>query len=609
MRRLKNAGRRPVLNALEARALLSGLGDVAVPGWTRTEVTWSAPLAGGKTLAAGWGDGYGNVGEFVTRLNADGSIDSTFGTNGFTTIPAEGDTDRYQPRIREAFVRAGDAILLQPVIGPLWQVTSAGQLDTTFGGGDGIGAVRTEQGGRMGGLNLWFGAFRENADGTLSAARVSQLDFSPADATDHKVDLVTISGDGQAITSAMLLPRMSYHYFAQEPQARPSGTPFSIVDADRAPDGSIYLSGRRNASPTIFKFTAGGLSDNSFGGTGIVSYSAQLGVLDHLDISAAGAVSVVIGSQTFSVLSWGGLRAAPATTLPGAIDFTIDLPDGRKLVAGDYQTATTTGEFIARLRADGSIDTSFGTNGITYAPAGYIRTSTSDGTTVYNLGVHSLFLRLSGAVLVLPEDGIPWQVTANGQIDTAFKGSVIQLENRQATGAAAGNSFHTWLSLIEEQADGTLVAVHVYETHIKTARSTGVSQSTYLDTIGADGGSSTQLPLPRLNYDVMSNPPYHQGYLFTSKDVDRAPDGSIYITGVRNNGYADLPTIFKFKADGTADTSWGGTGVVNLPTSFGTIDHLNVASNGWVTVFFNDGSTTLKSYALTRWGGLNGPMT
>lgn len=98
----------------------------------------------GKILVAGYGYNFtaGNWDVVLARYNADGALDTSFDGDGKAIIDLGGNEYGYDVALdgQGRIVVAGE---IQPAAGgprdiALWRLTSAGSLDTSFGGGDGL---------------------------------------------------------------------------------------------------------------------------------------------------------------------------------------------------------------------------------------------------------------------------------------------------------------------------------------------------------------------------------------------------------------------------------------------------------------------------------------
>jgi uncharacterized delta-60 repeat protein/RHS repeat-associated protein len=236
--------------------------------------------------------------DFVAlRLNTDGTIDTSFGTSGYTTIDFGGND--YAAGV--ALAPDGKIVMVGITGGLDWAVvrlTTGGALDTTFnstgkttldwGGTDWAKGVTVQSTGKIvvvGTQNGVGGVARFNVNGSLDTS------FGP-------------SGTGKILLSS------DYTY-------RPTIQSLS--------DDRLLVSGVESGEVSLHRFTADGLVDSSFGTSGVVLTSL------------------------------------------GATDYGYDLAvqgDGKIVeVGGSYSDSTNSDGLAVRYNVDGSLDTSFGTAG------------------------------------------------------------------------------------------------------------------------------------------------------------------------------------------------------------------------------------------------------
>lgn len=271
----------------------------------------------------------------VQRLNADGSLDSTFGSGGKVTVS----THIYGDKLRTARAVAVQAD---------GKIVVAGDVYTTFNGGNTAAAV-----------------FRLNANGSLDTT------FWPASG-DHvwqflsvqnnplmRFNAVAIQRDGRILLagegthgalntsfpSAFLVVRLladgSFDTtFANSGYVQ---VPFAIRDVERSaanaialqPDGKIVVAGEALASDDDYDFAllrlnANGSLDASFGDGGQTTVSFDLGG------SSTDKASGVVVQPSGKIVTVG----------------TVTAPNGDHTIVG-----------MARLTANGALDTTFASGG------------------------------------------------------------------------------------------------------------------------------------------------------------------------------------------------------------------------------------------------------
>lgn len=268
---------------------------------------------------------------FVLRVNTDGSLDNSFGTNGkFTDLTHN---------INNLIVTPGGGLLApgltqvngQSKFGVL-RLTADGHLDPSFGTGGRL-VVET---GRSG--------FAETA---LVQPNGKILILGNAGLNDGNADLVVARVD----TNGQLDPTFDGDGFRVMNFSR-RDFPGSMV---LLPDGRIVVSALINRWDTdaklgLFRLNANGSTDRTFGGGGFVVTGAVT--------SAPGGA----GHDGFSIYRQS---------------------DGKLLTAGyfstndTFRTTNASGSFIGRLNANGTPDLTFGNRG-------YVRPSAGNQGLFYN---------------------------------------------------------------------------------------------------------------------------------------------------------------------------------------------------------------------------------
>ena len=289
----------------------------------------------------------------VVRLNADGSLDRSYGGDGIVTGFSDDAVSAavLQPdgKLVVAGATAADDITVA-------RLDTDGSLDESFGPGGPDGDGRR----RYSGLQVWYAdAMVIQPDGRIAIAGQSSVGMTFA----------RLEGDGTPEGS-------SFEY----------GGEGSIRGAALAPDGGLVIaayagtSGSTDYDLVVTRFKTDGKLDASLGGTGRVRFGVKgrddvpAGVVVQPDGKIVIAEDVGTSQPHMTVLR---LTAAGAldTTLAGDGTATPEFlgatyaagaalqPDGKILLAG---TLGSEQDFIAaRFDPDGSPDPSFGTDGRT----------------------------------------------------------------------------------------------------------------------------------------------------------------------------------------------------------------------------------------------------
>ena len=264
-------------------------------------------------------------------------------------------------------------------------------------------------------------------------------------------------------------------------------------------------------------------------------------------------------------------------------------PDGKIIVSGyswfpnpwEYSDDLVSG-FIARYNSSGTLDTSFGTNGIVW-PVDDLENSYSI------LGLKTL-LQPDGKIIAIGQnffsasyqtDFAVWRYNASGTLDASF-----------GTGGKVSTpvgSLHDWATDLVLQPDGKIVVMGL---------------------IAENGNGSTyKFGIVRYNPDgSLDNTFGSGGKVITALDTAYGqysqpnsmllqPDGKIVIVGTRDASPSYYSILVRYNPDGSLDSGFGSNGLVIHPTlqrcgdSVLQSDGKIVASGGDKIVRFNaDGS-------------------
>lgn len=338
------------------------------------KVAAMALQADGKILVAGDARIDNKFNLAVTRLNADGTPDATFGTSGsaYTLIGTQsfGKSVAVQ---EDGKIVVGGYILQSSYKAVVVRFNENGQLDETFGDAgklvlEGLSnseSCALQSDGKIiiaGHKNDMFGIARVNTDGTIDA---------------------TFGTNGYAVTQ---VPTYSMSYIKAvgvQADGKIIGVGMSV-----GPDGYDFSSARFNTDGSLDTgFANSGFLAVDFGGT----YSADFGT--SLTFQEDGKI-VIGGHQEYSLIP--GIPEYDAVVIrlntDGSYDNTFGTngkalihinkeasyvsgvtlqADGKILITGQYTiySEEMADIYVARLNDNGSIDTSFGNDGhIIYDP-------------------------------------------------------------------------------------------------------------------------------------------------------------------------------------------------------------------------------------------------
>lgn len=460
----------------------------------------------GKVVVAGTWDG-GSADFALARLNDDGSLDTTFSSDGrqnltFGTGPFGG-------------VERARGVAVQPdgkiVVGGF---TDAG---STSGNPNNFAVARLTTGGA---LDLTFHETGKTLIDFGSDDRATGLALAP----DGRLVLAGYTNAGSSPeTNSFALARLHTDRLLDLSFGGDGRQTISFGNDDRAnavavqPDGKILLAGTWDGGQpdfAIVRLGANGTPDNSFAGDGRANF-------------------------TFGASGFGGSERATAIALQ---------PDGGIVVAGFTDAGGTTGNpnnfAIARLKPDGTLDNSF----------------SGDGKHTFDFGaddqVHGILLQPDGRIVVVgytrtdTADFAIARLHADGTLDTTFDG------DGKATYSLDGDDR---AFAVARQADGKLVLAG-YTT--STPGGSQVDDFAFVRVLASGGLDTTFGGDGRVIADF--------GTSERARAVVVQPDGKIVAAGGATLTSSLLPPIRRFilvrlSGDGSVDTGFDGDGLAHAP--------------------------------------------
>ena len=417
----------------------------------------------------------------------------------------------------------------------------AGTTSYDFTTANGSGMITTDFGGNDYGLHMTV-----QSDEKMLVAGLSNGDFALARYNTNGSLDTTFSVDGKVTT-------------------RFSGNDFVFGSAAVQPDGKILVSGASNGDFALARYNADGSLDTSFSTDGKVTIS--IGIYNDL----GSGVMVLPGGKILEVglsydASHNGNIALVRYNADGTLDtsfssdgiVTTDLghdeqvmrnvvvqSDGKIVVAG----STWLGDghcnfFLVRYNGDGSLDTSFSGDGIVTTEFNY----RDEG---YNLN-----LQADGRILVSGSsngDFALLRYNTDGSLDTSFSGDGIVTTDFGATDGGID---------VATQSDGKII----------------VAGSTSHQNVWSWEGDTTihlvegisDFALVRYNADGSLDTSFGTGGKVTTDfgvtDVALSfavlADGKIVVSGTSSGDFA----LARYNSDGSLDTSFTGIADTTVPT-------------------------------------------
>jgi uncharacterized delta-60 repeat protein len=514
--------------------LANGAPDPAVPPRTVPEHSRVFPLADGKSLVL--------ESSALTRLNSDGSVDTSFGGTGTVTVA--------------------------------WGASAAAELPSGK-----ILVVGTGWGGTKERFN-WVTVELFNPDGSIDPGVGGdgsfQLDVSSYD-PGNGLEIALTEDGGALVTSPYFLLLLR-----ADGSPNPGFGGDGLVDATHTlasarvlPDGSVAAVGTGSVSEfsdqdlLLLRYTPAGIPDPGFGPDGIRRFdfggeeeaqSASWGADDSVIVGGSaqptGTCFETVGyCEEVPILaafdSGGGLDPGFGTAgllrLTALAGFSEDLygsgaqalarrPDGTIVAAGFAPPERTTA-FLAAISPGGALLSDFGEGGIVRARKPVPATQTVTGLIPWEDGK-----LLAGGVTDLDfgESAVLIRYAADGSLDRSFGdgGHVIVDKARFAHGFAA-----------DEESGRVLMSVH------------GVPRGKLLALRASDGarepsfGSDGAISLPK---DVWV------------EKLAFAPNNDVIVAGTRDYASNNEPgVVLRYRPNGKRDRGFGKNGRVELQAPFG----------------------------------------
>ena len=318
----------------------------------------------GQIVTAGWRTvGTGVDTDFaLTRNNSDGSLDTGFGSGGIATTNLGGGDDQ-----------ALDAALL-----PDSGIVAVGRTDA-------LGILKTA-----------FGVVRYLPDGTPNPSfGTGGIVMTPFFGKGAVANAVAVQPDGKIVVAGFATEASGINSDFALARYNPDGTLDQSFDDDgvvttdlsgqdddaRAlaiqPDGNIVVVGSAGDNIGLVRYASDGSLDQTFGSAGMKISDLGTSDADGVALTASGQI-VIVGANAgdFMLVRYGangaldsafGTGGVVTTDISGGDDFAEDLTidaAGRIIVVGRATSSTILDMALARYHADGTLDTSFATNGI-----------------------------------------------------------------------------------------------------------------------------------------------------------------------------------------------------------------------------------------------------
>ncbi len=585
-----------------------GTGGIALvgplaEGSTRTSIRRVLLAPDGKLLlVGGLSLADGDTDMFVARLGADGAMDTSFGVGGATLSGLAERDEAYDAALSAdgTIHAAGTAILGTTNYGALMRVLANGELDAAFDN-DGIKAPIVGFPAELRGIAI-------QSDGKLllagrlnaSAATLRVLPSGTLDTTYGNSGAATHTPGSIATRIVMLPGEQTMVLLEDSSSARPQR-----VNADGTADATFSSSampvtGARDGrladlaqSGTLTTWVAGaigvrrvdasGALDPSFGSGGLVFASVGLahpsGELSAVTVTAGGSIlfarSVTAGTAVTRLVPSGSLDPTFGTQgvsvlslsggpIPGTVGAMRATSDGKTLLSIHTTQSRTVYTRVSRVNADGTLDTAFASPemvaGSTFYPTGSFITTYPDGRFLF---------------------GVPGKVArylANGTTDPAF--------NFGQPMSPSGSGWPGW-------SDAAIAP----DARVVLAGREG-SNSVYVQRHESD--AAVDFSFGNAGRALLTVPES----VGTAPRVAVQPDGKVLIATLLQPSSSSDPQavmVARFTASGALDATFGNNGIVRL--IFGTQPNFRgmvLQPDGRIVVTGTEGSSTsgYRAYAV-----------
>ncbi|WP_264520661.1 T9SS type A sorting domain-containing protein [Flavobacterium sp. N1994] len=507
-------------------------------------------LSNGKIIATGYVSNGTDTDFAIIRLNSNGTIDTFFDLDGVTTLPLSGSNEiLFATKIQTdgKIVVAGRRQVTTGTDYIISRFNTIGSLDTSFGTNGivtsttGIQSIDFQSDGKI----VTAGNYTSPSNSSTSSSSIS-VSSSFLYAKRYNID-----GSIDA-TFSVLKPSYRTNNVYQKPQVNCLSSGKILIS------GTYYDSITTNTQFALNQFNSDGTPDTSFSSTGTVyvgssSFNADLKSLSSFLIVEPDG-KILTGGTNFNKNTNSDFRMEFIQTSSTGVteyirDFNlkqgtdiinsaIEQPFGKTVVMvsskNGYSSDTT---LLIRYNQNGTIDNSFGTNGIVDCGFAY---------------GYVMKQQLDGKILV-SNDLTIYRYSSDGILDATFGGvnagfiTVLDesLNYSFVDDLIAANDGSIYVAFDNFNIDGSLLSFGVSKYYLD-----GTLDATY----GVNGIATSR-------FDFYSATEYEY-----PRKLILNPDNSVIVTGPLYTTGNNLPPLangmVKFNVSGLIDTTFGTNGKV-----------------------------------------------
>jgi uncharacterized delta-60 repeat protein len=429
-----------------------------------------------------------------------------------------------------------------------------------------------------------------------------------------------------------------------------SGVSFVVAGVAVQPDQKILVAGSSGASFGVMRYNADGTLDTSFGTNGLVATNFSSGLTDKANalalqgdgkfLLAGSAEQPVNFSTIFALARYNpdgtldttfGTGGVVTTDFGGSNDSANAIlvqPDGKIVTAGQTVHSSNSDFALARYNAGGSLDATFGVNGLVRTDFG--RDDDEAHRIVLQVDKKLVVAGKSGILAALarynPDGTLDASFGANGLLTNSFTtdvtGLALQADGQIVAGGTTGGTGDftaARFNQLDGSTDSTFGAAGVVtggfpdssqalDLIVQGTKLVQVGRTDRFDT-GFDFAVARYLPTGPLDPTFNAT-----GRVVTDLEdtVESGgtialfqPNSKIVVATTVGNFFGSLRTDFglaRFNGDGSLDTTFGTGG--RVVTSFGGIDSVTgavLAPDGKIIVAGQTGSSSHTDIALARY--------
>ncbi|MFN5458681.1 MAG: hypothetical protein ACK5AY_02105, partial [Bacteroidota bacterium] len=416
----------------------------------------------GKIIVAGYFTTYNgtSIGNNVTRLNSDGSLDVSFNVG----------TGVSNNSVYTAAIQSDGKIILGGNFSTfngtarnnIVRINTNGSLDTGFDPGSGFSSsvysVKIQSDGKIiaGGWFFSFNGYTTNYVARLNSDGSIDTGFSTVTAFNSNVSAVNLQSDGKVIvvgeftkfngTVKNRIARLNSNgsldtgFYPDQLSGFDGNVYTTAVQSDgKILVGGLFTSYQGVSRNNIARLNSDGSLDQSFNpGTGFNSVVESISLQQDGKIIAGGWFTSFNGTSRFYITRLNSNGSIDLSFNPGSgfsfiVKSTTLQGDGKIIVGGQFTSFNgTSRNYLARLNSDGSLDQSF------------------DAGTSLNGAVNAICWQPDGKIIIGGSSNYIMRFNSNGSIDGGFSAifdgsveTIIHLSNGKIMVGGAFISYNT----------------------------------------------------------------------------------------------------------------------------------------------------------------------